>query len=444
MKEQYRSYALGNQPKWLSNYISSLGFDKYICEYVLDVIREHVRELVRQGYVSGEEGSSLINALEKFDCNEEFEGYEDVHEAIEYFVSKLTEAGKWMNLGKSRNDQVATALRMRNREEILDSIDSVRILVLELLTKASAYDDLPFPAFTHFQHAQPTTFGHYLLSFAEELIDLIRGLVYAYELTDECPYGSAAVAGSTVKLDRVRVCRNLKFERVVLNTIYATSSRNFFLASLDSLSQVTSALLRFIEDMFLFANPALNLIEVPSAHAGTSSIMPHKRNPATLEVARAELLKVYFIREYAYSLLKGLPSGYALDLQQLSPVVWEAYKTFRKGVVVMADFVREVEVGRGVEAMWTFPLRAADLAEAISLRKGVPFREAYAIVAKGLKSGKGVEELSKETLGGELPHPISSRSNLGSPGNLKPIKEKVLRSLRELVKETSEKWMKLI
>ncbi|ALU12719.1 hypothetical protein EYM_06775 [Ignicoccus islandicus DSM 13165] len=444
MREQYRSYALGTQPKWLSEYISSIDFDLYICEYVLDVLREHVKELRRQGYVSENSEMELIRAIDDFDCTARLKGYEDVHEAIEYFVSKLTNAGKWLNLGKSRNDQVATALRARNKEEILDAIDSIRILILEFLSKASAYEDVPFPTFTHFQHAQPTTFGHYLLSFAEELVDLIDGLKYAYEISDLCPYGSAAVAGSTVRLDRIRVCKNLKFKNVAFNTIYATTSRNFILVSLDSISQVTSVLLRFIEDMFLYSNPALNLVEVPSSHAGTSSIMPHKRNPATLEIARAELLKVYFIREYAYALLKGLPSGYALDLQQLSPVVWEAYRTFRRSVTVISDFVREVEIGDGIKDIWKYPLRAADLAEAISVSKGVPFRDAYATVARGLKEGKSVEELSKEVLGIELPDPITSRRNAGSPGNLDPIKRKVIERLRKIICETSARWNELI
>ncbi len=444
LREQYRSYALGAQPQWLAEYVSSLSFDVYICEYVLDVLREHARELFRRGYLDAGDLEELLGALDQFDCTARLKGYEDVHEAIEYFVTSVTEAGKWLNLGKSRNDQVATAIRMRNKEELLDVMDSLRVFLSELLVKASAYEDEIFPTFTHFQHAQPTTFAHYLLSFAEEVVDLLEGLKHAYRLSDECPYGSAAAAGSTVELDRRRVCENLRFNGMVLNTLYATTSRNFLLASLDAISQISSVLLRFIEDMFLYANPALKLVEVPSPHAGTSSIMPHKRNPATLEIARAELLKVYLVRDYAYALLKGLPSGYSLDLQQLSPAVWEAYKVFRKATAVIADFVREVEVGEGAREALKFPLRAADLAEAISLRKGVPFREAYAVVAKELKEGKSVEEISLEVLGEGLPHPIGSRRNVGSPGNLKPVKEKVLRGLRELVRFSSSQWNELL
>jgi argininosuccinate lyase len=193
--------------------------------------------------------------------------------------------------------------------------------------------------------------------------------------------------------------------------------------------------------MFLFSNPMLGLIKVPSSHAGTSSIMPHKRNPATLEIVRAELSKVVSAVVEVTLTLKGLPSGYCLDLQQISPSVWDAFKRFRKSVVIIADFVREVEVGDASRA-FEYPLQAADLAEYLSVQKDIPFRESYRIVAESLKKHNyDLHKVKEEVLKGEeLPEPITSRRNLGSPGNWDVVIDKIKKRVGEMVKFINEEW----
>lgn len=444
--EQYRSYALGSQPKWLARYISSMEFDKHICEYVKLILLAHVDEIYESGHVRRSVRDELVKAIRSFNCvDTEGGNYEDIHEAIEYYVSKITEAGKWLNLGKSRNDQVATALRMKTKDELLDLMDSLYWLLLSLLRTSLRYKSILFPTFTHFQPAQPGTFGHYLLSFAEELVDVIPSLLSAFKSVDKCPMGSAAAAGSTVPLDRRRLCRKLCFEDIALNTVYATTSRTFFLNVISVMSQMAIIILRLIEDMFLFSNPILNLIEVPSEHAGTSSIMPHKKNPATLEVARAELLKVYSTYNFTFALLKGLPSGYCLDLQQLSPMIWQAFSTMRLAMLVLADFIEKVKPGKGVEKALSYPLQAADLAERLSLEKGTPFRESYKIVALSLKRNDyDFQKVVNEILGGrQLPHPIHSRKNEGSPGSLESTYNKVKDGIETIVSFLTEKREKI-
>ncbi len=420
-----------------------MSFDSYICPYVIYVIIAHINELKEMNYISGEEYEKIKESLLQFDCTSVEGNYEDIHEAIEFFVIKKTDAGKWLNLGKSRNDQVATALRMRTREEILDVLDALRVLLNSLLYRALAFKDVPFPTFTHFQPAQPGTFGHYLLSFAEEIIDLTEGLVYSYRLTNKCPMGSAAVAGTTVRLNRRRVCETLCFDEILYNTIYSTTSRNFFLVSLDVMSEIALVMLRLIEDMFKFSNPALDIVRVPLAHAGTSSIMPHKRNPATLEIARAELLKVISIRDYLYMVIKGLPSGYCLDLQQISPEVWRAFKTFRLATLILADFIEQVEVGEGArKILEEYPLRAADLAEYLSVVKGIPFRDAYKIVAKEVQKKKFVEVM-KDLAPQGLDDPIASRVNEGSPGNINSMIRKIKKGISYVTSVITEERMKM-
>ena len=433
----YRKYALGSQPSWLARYISSLSFDKEICPYVIDILKVHSRFLFELGKLTEVDLKAIIEALDEFDCNEVSGSYEDIHEAIEYYLINRVEAAKWINLGKSRNDQVATAIRMRLKEDILESLKVVRDLILSLVHKALAHLDVPFPTFTHLQPAQPSTFGHYLLSFAEELTDEIGLLLEAFYLTDKCPMGSAAAAGSTVPIDRERYCKELCFTEVAFNTLYATSSRSFVLAYLSSLLTISIPVLRFIEDMFVFCTPLIGIIRVPNDHAGTSSIMPHKRNPATLEVARAELAKVFGDLSSTYGILKGMPSGYVLDYQQLTPVVWEAGKRFRLALTVISDFIEKMEiVEEGVERAFKYPLLAADVAEYLALKKNVPFREAYATVAKITKETYDNYEIAKRALGKEahevVSDPIAKRKASGAPGNPWPILVKLKEHLRSL------------
>ncbi len=441
---QYRSYALGEQPKWISDYISSLDFDREICPYVKDVLTVHIRELARAGYVKRPE--ELIKALEEFDCTELKGIYEDVHEAIEYYLINKVEEAKWINLGKSRNDQVATAIRLRTREELLDVLDAVYSLLSALYTKAKLYGDVPFPTFTHLQPAQPGNLGLYLLSFAEEVVDSITTLFSALEVTDKCPLGAAASAGSTVDLSRERRCEELCFGDMALDALYATTSRTFAISSISSLLILSLPLQRLAEDMFVFSTPSLGLVVVPDDHAGTSSIMPHKRNPATLEVARAELSKLAAQLISAYVLLKGLPSGYTLDLQQLTPLLWESFRTFRKACLVLADFIEKLEVNEDkINEIMKLPLQAADVAEYLSVRKGIPFREAYAAVARAVKEkGYDMRSIAEAVLGEEaeeaLKEPISRRKAPGAPGNLSPVFDKVSRKMEEILKVLERRY----
>ncbi len=434
----YRSYALGSQPRWLSKYISSLNFDVEICPYVIDILKVHVIQLSKLGKLNEEDVRTLHNLLDQFDCNNIIDGYyEDIHEAIEYFLISRNEKAKWINLGKSRNDQVATAIRMRMKEDIIENIKVIRDLVLALVSKALPHLDTPFPTFTHLQPAQPTTFGHYLLSFAEEILDLIELLIDTYEVVDKCPMGSAAATGSTVPIDRNEYCKMLCFRDVALNTLYATSTRSFILSYLSSLMVLSLPILRFIEDMFFLCTPLIGIIIVPNDHAGTSSIMPHKRNPSTLEVARAELSKLLGALAASYALLKGLPSGYVLDYQQLTPLVWDSGKTFRLAITVVTDFIEKVELNyKAVRRAFEYPLLAADVAEYLSIEKDIPFRDAYAMVAKVAKNTYNMKEIAERVLGEEaesvLEDPISKRKSIGAPGNPYPIIDKIKKTLVNL------------
>ena len=436
---QYRSYALGSQPAWLARYISSLEFDKEICPYVLDVLRVHVRELAKNGYLDERDAREIEELLEEFDCNERFVGYEDIHEAIEYYLIQRSEAAKQINLGKSRNDQVATAIRLKTREEILETVDALYLFVKTTYFKARKLRDVFFPTFTHLQPAQPANLGLYLTSFAEEIVDLIDLFEASLKATDECPLGAAAAAGSTVELSRGRRCEELCFRDVALNTLYATTSRSFLLASTSALLVASLPLLRFAEDMFVFSTPSFGLVKVPDEHAGTSSIMPHKRNPATLEVARAELSKLVGSLTSQFALMKGLPSGYCLDLQQLTPLVWESFSKFRLATLALADFMEKMEVNEErVKEFLKYPLQAADVAEFLA-KRGVPFRDAYASVARAVKKhGYDMKLIAEEVLGAEaeeaLKDPVAKRSTPGAPGNLEPVFEKISKGMERMLR----------
>ncbi|ABU82606.1 argininosuccinate lyase [Ignicoccus hospitalis] len=436
----YRGYALGSQPRWLADFISSLHFDKDICPYVIDVLIVHINELERKGYVSSEDAKTLKELLEQFDCSADFDGYEDIHEAIEYYLIERTGAAKQINLGKSRNDQVATAIRLRVREELLESATALYHLLKALYAKAKLHEEVFFPTFTHLQPAQPANFGLFLTNFAEEIVDSFGLLEVALEITDKCPLGAAAAAGSTVDLDRRRRCEELCFKDLAYNTLYATTSRDFALVSLGALASLSIPLLRFVEDVFVYATPPFSLIRVPLDHAGTSSIMPHKKNPATLEVVRAELSKLLGHYVSAFSILKGLTSGYNLDLQQLTPLLWQAFKTFRKSVIVITDFLWKMEVNEErAKEFLRYPLLAADLAEYLVKNKGLTFRDAYATVARALKEHNDDLARAAEGLVGDEwkvveKGALTFRKAPGAPGNLGPVFVKIERAMSRIAR----------
>ncbi len=406
----YRKHLLGRQSEDLLNYISSLSYDINICKEIKMVVATHVLELLDNGHIERETASKIIKALCEAPC--EYEGFEDIHEAIEFFLKeRIGEDAYWQNLGKSRNDQVITAIRMKVREEMISLLLKTLSLVEKLLQTIKEKGQKPFVLNTHFQPAQPSTFGHYLSSFVEQLLESVEIGFDVLSRVNLSPLGSGAVAGSTVPLNRVREASRLCFEGLLCNSLYATHSRDFFIDVFSFLIRLSSSFKRIANDLFYLSHPLIKAISIPREHLATSSMMPHKANPATMEVLRARLDRIMGLFVSFYSTYTSLTSGYNLDMQELTPLLWEAIGIVSEAVDVLASLIPNLDVGEGVEKLLKMPITASDKAEEMSLKLKIPFRRAYYEVADKLKRG----ELSFSI--GDSLRSIERRVSEGSPGN---------------------------
>ncbi|MEM4474883.1 MAG: lyase family protein [Fervidicoccaceae archaeon] len=430
---RYREAALGLGDEFVTKYTSSVVVDEEIREEVVQIMLAHVIHLIELGLIPIDPGRRLVSALLELleDPNRlrlENMIVEDVHEALEVLLGeKVREAAGYAPLGRSRNDHVAAALRLRLAKRTLKLLRRVLSLRETLVRTSERFLDTPFPLHTHFQPAQISTYGHYLLALEEELRDLSELALIDLKYVLRSPLGAAAGAGTSVPIERDALASSLGFEGVIDNTLYSTSSRGFVLRILHDLASLAVLYSRVATDFYLWSNPALSLIELPSHHVQTSSIMPHKRNPASVEVMRARCIEVLVKPLLASMIEAKLPTGYSLDLQEITKHVWEAFDLLEEATTVLEDLVGRAEPNRAAIEVYlrSFYCGLVEAAELASMRLGLPFRELHAKIASLLRKhgwdcSKVLEALGSE-LGMELSglaDPIwvlSLRSSLGSP-----------------------------
>lgn len=327
--------------------------------------------------------------------------FEDVHEALEsWLLERAGEMGGWMAYGKSRNDQVATALRYSAVRELIAILWEINRLRGALLDSALSNLELVIPAFTHLRPAQPSTASHYLLYVEQELFHHYRVIWHVLrQVVDLCPLGSGPAAGSSVPLDRGRLADLLGFSGVEGNTLLATGSRSFETLTLAVLSSLMVTLSRVCEDLIVWSTPGFALVELPEDHVSTSSIMPQKRNPVTLEVVRAKAGEVMGSFVTVLSIVKGLPSGYNLDLQEANRHFLEALRNVKESLRVLSDLVRRIRF-REARVEETLAQLAA---EEISRRRGISYRAAHSLLASALRESDWDLRRALSGLGLEIP-----------------------------------------
>lgn len=453
---KYREKLLGLGEDWLARYTSSIREDRTIVYEVLETLKVHVAHLAEKGLVPRDTAARIIDLLGEAERRPELvlrEGYEDVHEAVEaYLEERLGGAAGWASLGRSRNDHVATALRLRARRFLLALLGSMVRLREALLSKAEQHVETVIPAHTHFQPAQPTTLAHYLLSVEEALADSWRHIhSVLVEVVDKSPLGAGAAVGTSAPLDRERLASLLGFREPVVNTLYASSSRLFLYTAASAAYTAVLVLSRFAEDMVLWSHPSLGYVELPPTHLATSSLMPHKKNPVTMEVLRARAYELLADLSALAGIEAGLPSGYSLDLQEASRHAWRILREAVMAVRVAESIIRGLRAtGRGAAEAGRYPVVSPDLAEGLSLEKGVPYREAHRRVAEMLAGGLDLQSIA-ERLGLKGPltpwESIVSKRVLGSPAP-REVKEAIAaarrraRSDRALLAETTRIYVR--
>lgn len=448
----FRDQRLGESRQDVLDYLSSREADERIFLADLLVDKAHLVMLRGQGLISGEVCSRIMAALD--DLMEEgshtLGAGEDVHEAIEaYILARVGPEGGRMHTGRSRNDEVATCIRLALRSQMLDLMQEQLSLISTLVRLAENHTETVIPGFTHTQHAQPTTLAHHLLAHADALGRDLSRLEDAFSRVNLSPLGAAAFASTGFKIDRQRTCRLLGFDGLVENSMDAVSTRDFILEVLADLSILMINLSRLAEELVLWSTSEFGYLELDNLYASTSSIMPQKKNPDTAELARGKTGSVLGSLMAALSICKGLPMSYNRDLQEVTPHLWRALDWARSTVRILDGCVSslkfnlprlETSSGAGFST-------ATEIADSLVRITGMPFRTAHRIVgriaASGIRPGLAdLDEIALEIAGfrasergfseADLTLALDTRSNVALRANTGgPAPAETLRMIRE-------------
>ena len=305
--------------------------------------------------------------------------HEDVHSFLEASLyERIGPAAGRLHSGRSRNDQVATAFRLWVKEHTAGLAGETRAFAARVADRAEGALDIILPGFTHLQHAQPVRLAHHLLAYAWMLVRDIGRLRAAYDAADVLPLGSGAIAGSGFPLDRHRTAVRLGFARLSENSIDAVGDRDFAVDAAFATALLVTHLSRWAGELVLWATDEFGFVSLKDRVATGSSLMPQKKNPDTAELVRGKAARAAGQVVTLLTLLKGLPAGYNLDLQEDKAAVFDAFDTAHASLQAMGAFLEGVEfnAGRMDDAARRGWLTATEAADYL-VRRGVPFREAH-------------------------------------------------------------------
>ncbi len=370
-------------------FTSSIKDDSRLSKAVVDINKAHVVMLLEQKILKRSDGVKLLQALVKFSRANFDPSAEDIHMAVEEAVLREIgeEAGGNLHIAKSRNDQVVTAIRMTLRKELLRLIRVVSHVQDHLLEVAEEHLKTVILEYTHLQPAQPVTFAHYLLSHYAALERDLQRLQNTYSRVNLCPLGAGALATTSFPINRDRTAELLGFSGLAENSIDAVGSRDFITETLAVLTLIAVNLSRFAEDLIIWSSPDFGVVELPDEFAGTSSIMPQKKNPEVLEVIRARASHVLGDFVASATAVKGLPSTYNLDFQEITPKLWASLENVHASLDMFHRLLPRLKVTADVsrKANASF-VAATELANVLVRKYNVPFRKAHKIVGAFVKS----------------------------------------------------------
>ena len=365
----------------------------------------HATMLGKQGIIEEHEAEKIVEGLKAIleDIEDEKVEFsldnEDIHMNIEALLTqRIGQTGKRLHTGRSRNDQVATDFRLYVKEQIPTIIDMIVDLQKVLVKKAKANVHTVMPGYTHLQRAQPTTFGHYMMAYANMLRRDVTRLEDCLERMDECPLGAGALATSTYPVDRFQTATALGFTKPCDNSMDAVSDRDYAIELLSALSILMMHLSRFSEEIILWCSWEFKFVDLDDAYSTGSSIMPQKKNPDVAELVRGKTGRVYGSLITLLTVMKGLPLAYNKDMQEDKEPVFDAIDTVELCVPVFGAMLdtltlRPKNMARAASGGF---INATDCADYL-VKKGMPFREAYMIVGRlvnmCIKSGESLDTL---------------------------------------------------
>ena len=396
-KDQIRSGRLDAERSTLvEDYLSSMRADREIAECDLKVDMAHILMLEKQKLIDTASAKKLLTVLQGYLKNgipsEAFdETREDIHAGIEacLIADAGADAGGRMHLGRSRNDEVATCLKMRTRELLLQTLTGTFEVRRVLLAKAEEHTNTILPGFTHLQHAQPTTLAHYLLAYENLFARDSSRIFDTYARLNKCPLGSAAFAGTGFDLDRNYTAELLGFAAPMENSMDAVANRDFIIESLSDLSILMTNISRMCEELILWSTSLVHFVVLNDAYCSTSSIMPQKKNPDTLEIMRAKSAAALGELTAALTLVKSLPMSYNRDLQDLNPHLWSAFSQVNASLPLLAEIIDTAEFDEQTmkKQAKVGNTTATELADFMVREFNLPFRTSHNIVGRAVKLG---------------------------------------------------------
>ena len=377
---------------FVAAFTASVGFDQRLAQEDIAGSRAHAAMLVKQGVLSEADGEAIARGLDAI-ADEIARGefvwdtaLEDVHMNIEKrLIDRIGDAGKRLHTGRSRNDQVATDIRLYARAAIERILGEIRRLQAAIVTLAEGEAETIMPGFTHLQVAQPVTFGHHLMAWYEMLARDAGRFRDCRERLNQSPLGAAALAGTTYPIDRHMTAAALGFAAPCANSLDAVSDRDFAIESCAAAATLMMHLSRIAEELIIWNSAAYRFIELPDRFCTGSSIMPQKKNPDVPELVRGKTGRVYGHLVALLTLMKSQPLAYNKDNQEDKEPLFDTVNTVLACLRAFADMIPAIEANR--EAMYRAAgagySTATDLADYL-VRRGVAFRDAHEIVGRAV------------------------------------------------------------
>jgi argininosuccinate lyase len=380
----------------MMHFLSSMRADRCIADADVLVDIAYVLMLDKQKIIDRGITKQLLPALlelhdegvpeEVFD-----DRFEDVHAGIEALLieSVGVDVGGRMHMGRSRNDEVATCIRIKLREELLKQMSALLKVREVLVALAGQHRETVMPGFTHLQHAQPTTLAHHLLAYEQAFSRDFDRLKEAYVRVNQSPLGAAAFASTGYPINREYTAALLGFDGLVTNTMDAVATRDFALETLADLSILMATTSRLCEELIIWSTSFVKFVSLDDAFCSTSSIMPQKKNPDMAEIMRAKCGSVFGAFTSALMTVKGLPMSYNRDLQELTPGLWRGMHDAKASLRLLIDMLSSAsfDTGRMQEEAGKGFSTATELADTLVRSYGLPFRTAHNIVGRAVQKG---------------------------------------------------------
>ena len=389
----------------VNDFNSSIQFDARLYKQDIAGSIAHAQMLGKQGIIEEHEVEQIVEGLKAILADIEADKVEfsvdneDIHMNIETLLTqRIGDAGKRLHTARSRNDQVAVDTRLYVKEEIPVIISMILDLEQVLEEKAREHTDTVMPGYTHLQRAQPTTFGHYMMAYANMFKRDVTRLEDCLERLDECPLGAGALATTTYPVDRFQTAKALGFRKPTDNSMDSVSDRDYAIELLSALSILMMHLSRFSEEIILWCSWEFKFVDLDDAYSTGSSIMPQKKNPDVAELVRGKTGRVYGDLITLLTMMKGLPLAYNKDMQEDKEAIFDALDTVKMCLTAftpMLDTMRVIPENMRKAAAGGF-INATDCADWLT-KNGVPFRDAYKatgeLVARCIELGTDLENL---------------------------------------------------